>query len=84
MNEITNKFELLLSSIDIFKGLDKEAIQDISRRFQIERFQEGEKLIESGQQASSLYIIFNGNVELQTPNLLGHLKRQVNLFPGRV
>ncbi|MCK5664878.1 MAG: protein kinase, partial [Thiotrichaceae bacterium] len=82
MNEITNKFELLLSNTDIFKGLDKQAIKDISRRFQIERFKEGEKLIESGQQATSLYVIFNGNVELQTPNLLGHIKRQINLTDG--
>lgn len=84
MNEITNKFEVTLSKIEIFSGLNEKTRQDIARYFKIERYQQGDKLIESGQIASRLFIIFSGNVELQMPNLLGHIKRQINLTDGSV
>ncbi len=80
MSEITNKFERILSEVELFKDLGNEARKDISQNFQIDQFKKGEKLIESGKTATRFFIIFNGSVELQTPNLLGHIKRQVELI----
>ncbi len=84
MNEATSNFESLISNIEIFSGLEKAIRKDIIRYFKIDRIQKGEKLIESGKKADRFFIIMNGHVELQTPNLLGHRRLQVELTDGSV
>jgi len=84
MIEETSNFVTLLSGIDIFSRLEKDVRKDISRYFKIDRIQKGDKLIESGKKADRFFIILKGNVELQTPNLLGHRRLDVKLTDGSV
>jgi len=79
MSKKTSQFETMLEKVDVFKDLDLSTRQHISNRFKIDRFNPGEKLIESGHKATKFYIIASGSVELLIPNPLGHIKREIVL-----
>ena len=55
MNEETSSFATLLSSIDMFACLDKVTRKDIARYFKIERYNQGEMLIERGKKADRFF-----------------------------
>lgn len=84
MTEATTNFEALLSSIDIFANLDKITRKDIAQFFKIDRFHEGEKLIESNTKAERFYIILQGSVELTIPRLIDNKIRKIHLSDGSV
>ncbi len=84
MSEGTSNFVNLLAKIDIFAELDKITRKDIARYFKIDRYNEGQKLIESGQTADRFFIILSGTVELKVPDLIGRKQRKVALGEGAV
>jgi tRNA A-37 threonylcarbamoyl transferase component Bud32 len=79
MSKKPSQFEAMLEKVDVLKDLDHATRQQISKRLKIDRFNQGEKLIESGHKASKFFIISSGSVELLTPNQLGHIKREIIL-----
>ncbi len=77
MTNKSSQFEAMLDQVDAFRNLDPATRQQISSRFKIDRYQPGDKLIESGKKAHRFFIISSGKVELLIPNPLGDIKREI-------
>lgn len=73
-----------LSRVDIFRNLGVDTIRDIAQQIQVAEFTKDTLLAEHGQIGKKLYIIFNGEVEVRTPDHDGNIHRKVSLKKGSV
>ncbi len=73
----------ILSSVEVFGGLEKPDLKTIAHYCQRKSFEKGEPLIEIGQIPSALYILVKGQLRVLLPKWLEgkkeHRASQVNL-----
>lgn len=62
-----DEIRLILSGVKILQDLEVNIINDIANQVKIAEFDAGQKIVSYGEQGEFLYIIFNGNVEVQVP-----------------
>lgn len=75
---------LLLSGVKILQNLDFDTIHDIAGHTQIERFSQGQMLVQLGLTGKRIYFIFEGRVEVQIPDIHGEIGRRITLNKGEV
>jgi len=80
----TDDIALILSGVTILQGLDVGIIRDIAENTKVERFNEGDLVVKSGQIGDRIYFIFEGKVEVQIPDLHGDIRRHIILKKGEV
>ena len=79
MNIGTDEITNILSGVKIFQDLDFATIEDIAQHIQVEEFSKDQMLVKHGQIGKRLYIIFNGKVEVRTPDQNGQIHRKLTL-----
>ncbi len=84
MNIGTDEIAGLLSSVKIFQDLEENTIRDIAQQIQVANFLKDEFLAKHGQIGKRLYIIFEGKIEVRTPDQNGANQRKVSLKKGSV
>jgi len=80
----TDEITLILSGVEILQGLDVDVIQDIAERACIKEFKKGDLLVKAGQVGDRIYFIFDGEVEVQIPDVHGNIKSRIVLRKGEV
>lgn len=63
-NVKTFEHESFLSEIDIFKGLTKYEIEELSEKLQAEEFDDGEVIVKEGDEADKFYLIQDGEAKV--------------------
>jgi serine/threonine protein kinase len=79
MNIGTDEITQILSGVKMFQDLDFDTIKDIAQHIQVEEFSKDQMLVKHGQIGKRLYIIFNGKVEVRTPDQDGQIHRKLTL-----
>ena len=80
----TDDIALILSGVKILQNLDVEIIRDIAEHTRIESFKKGDMLVEAGQIGERIYFIFDGQVEVQVPDVHGEIRSRIILKKGEV
>ncbi len=79
-----DEIALILSGVKILQNLDVEIIRDIAQHTQIEEFKKDDMVIEAGQMGTRIYFIYEGQVEVQIPDVDGEIKSRIMLSKGEV
>jgi len=79
-----DEIALILSGVKILQDLDVEIIRDIAQHTQIEEFKKDDMVIEAGQKGTRIYFIYEGQVEVQIPDVHGEVKSRITLSKGEV
>ncbi len=78
----TDEIALILSGVKILQDLDAETVSEIARHTQLEQFNKDQLVVKAGEMGKRLYFIFDGLVEVQTPDIHGDVKSRITLKKG--
>ncbi len=78
----TDEIALILSGVKILQDLDAETVSEIARHTQLEQFHKDQLVVKAGEMGKRLYFIFDGLVEVQTPDIHGDVKSRITLKKG--
>jgi len=79
-----DEIQLILSGVKILQDLEICTIDDIADQIKVVNFEKGQKIVSFGEQGMCLYIIFNGEVDVQVPESQGISKQKIALKKGSV
>jgi CRP/FNR family transcriptional regulator, cyclic AMP receptor protein len=74
----------ILKQVELFRGLNSEQLEQVSRIAQAEIFQLGDFICKQGDRADKLYIISRGQVEISVQNNNGQSEAMLYLGAGQV
>ncbi|MEM7293796.1 MAG: protein kinase, partial [Pseudomonadota bacterium] len=84
MEVSTDTVTQILSSVEILKDLEPEAIREIANQMGAAEFGPSDTIVKHGQKGDRLYIIADGQVEVNLPIKLGYPAQKVTLNKGAV
>jgi CRP-like cAMP-binding protein len=68
-----------LRQVDLFAGLDSELLEALAKTAVVSEFEVGDQLVRQGTQADGMWVIIDGEVELQRDS-----KRMTTFGPGEI
>lgn len=82
---LTKHYEVI-QSCHLFKGMNKEEIEEICAQLQykISKHQKGEIIFEEGDTCESLGVILSGKIELSTFFISGDVSNLITMNPGNI